>query len=153
VSTTGIEQIVAAFREEAAERLAELETALLALEHEPGDAEQIAAVFRALHTIKGSAGICGFDDLADLAHELETVFDKVRGGQLEASSELIGLTLRGGDLIKAMLADTEGWARDEREELVAALRRQLSAPRTYRIRFRPERDLLLDGTNPLLLLE
>jgi two-component system chemotaxis sensor kinase CheA len=150
---SGIEELVATFREEAAERLADLEAGLLALEHKPNDAEQVAAIFRALHTLKGSGAICGFDDLADLAHELETVFDKVRSGQLEASSELIGLTRRGGDLIKAMLADAEGWSRDEREELVAALRRLLSGARTYHIRFRPERDLLLDGTNPLLLLD
>jgi two-component system chemotaxis sensor kinase CheA len=148
-----MEQAVETFREEAAERLVELEQALLALERAPGDGDLVGSVFRALHTIKGSAGMFGFDDLAGFTHELETIFDHVRGGRLGVSGDLIGLALRGVDLVKAMLADTETWDRDEQERLVTALRAQLASRRTYLIRFRPNRDLLLDGTNPLLLLE
>lgn len=59
------------FKEEALELLAELETSLLELEETPEDKEAIGRAFRALHTIKGSAGMYGFDPIADFTHEVE----------------------------------------------------------------------------------
>ena len=58
------------FREEASELLEELEQALLALEKEPDNREVVHQIFRALHTIKGSGAMFGFDLLAGFAHEL-----------------------------------------------------------------------------------
>jgi len=66
------------YREEAGELLADIENALLELEERPDDAEQIARAFRALHTIKGSGAMAGFDDIAAFSHELESLFDRVR---------------------------------------------------------------------------
>ena len=63
-----------AYKEEAYELLAELEVALLALEETPADEEPIGRVFRALHTIKGSGAMFGFDDIAAFTHEVETIF-------------------------------------------------------------------------------
>ncbi len=62
------------FRDEALELIQELEAALLELEESPDDSTQIDRVFRALHTLKGSGGLAGFDDVAGFCHEAETVF-------------------------------------------------------------------------------
>ena len=91
------------FREEASELLEELEQALLALEKEPDNREVVHQIFRALHTIKGSGAMFGFDLLAGFAHELENAYDQVRQGHLAVSKELIDLTLRSLDLIRQAL--------------------------------------------------
>ncbi len=85
------------FREEALEILAELEQALLELEERPADGECIGRVFRALHTLKGSGAMAGFEAVAAFAHELETTFELVRSGRLAVSRPLINLTLSARD--------------------------------------------------------
>jgi two-component system chemotaxis sensor kinase CheA len=92
-----------AFREEAYELLGDLETSLLALEEAPGDTELIQRIFRAMHTIKGSGSMFGFDDIAHFTHEIETIYDKVRDGKMPVSKELVNLTLRAKDQIRLML--------------------------------------------------
>ena len=168
-----LDQLAASYREEAAERIAELEVTLLELETRPRDADLVDRAFRAMHTIKGSGAMFGFDDVAAFTHELETVFDQVRAGKLAVSPELVGLALEAKDLIRALLDGAEA-APADRERLVAALRRQLPGgvepsptgaapaaaappeagglPRTYRVRFKPHPEIFLDGTNPLGLL-
>jgi two-component system chemotaxis sensor kinase CheA len=105
-----------AYREEASELLAELEASLLELEDTPGDRELIGRVFRALHTIKGSGAMFGFDDIARFTHEVETVFDAVREGRTPVTAELIGVTLAARDHIQALLRAAEG----EADDLVSA---------------------------------
>ncbi len=63
------------YREEAYELLEILESSLLELEDRKEDSELIGSIFRALHTIKGSGSMFGFDDIAAFTHEVETVFD------------------------------------------------------------------------------
>jgi two-component system chemotaxis sensor kinase CheA len=167
------EQFSSTFREEATERLAEMEEGLLELEERPDDAELIARIFRAMHTIKGSGAMFGFDDIASFTHEMETVFDRVRNGKIKASRELVGLALAGKDLIRAML--TGDFDPAVRERLITAFRSyngssdakpvkaapEVAAPppaedhseQTFRIRFRPHPDLFLNGTNPACLLD
>ena len=65
-----VEKFTAQFREEAAERLAELEATLLELEESPADLELIGRAFRAMHTIKGSGAMFGFEDIAAFTHQL-----------------------------------------------------------------------------------
>lgn len=91
------------FREEAVELLQELESSLLELEKKPADLKLVGRVFRAMHTIKGSGAMFGFDDIADFTHHVETVFDEVRDGVLPVSKELIDLTLASRDHIQALL--------------------------------------------------
>jgi two-component system chemotaxis sensor kinase CheA len=164
-----------AFREEAYELLAELESALLELEENPDDLEMVGRTFRAMHTIKGSGAMFGFTDIAEFTHDVETVFDKVRGGLMSVNRELIDSTLKSCDLIRAML---EGGASvDEAEKnrlrgIFSALSRsgsehgtasaspasaaqaagRSSSEKTYRIRFKPCREIYLTGTDPVLLL-
>ncbi|OGR01411.1 MAG: chemotaxis protein CheA [Deltaproteobacteria bacterium RIFOXYD12_FULL_50_9] len=92
------------FREEATELLAELEEALLELESRPEDLALVSRVFRAMHTIKGSGAMFGFDRIADFTHHVETVFDKVRNGVVPVTAGLINQTLASRDHIKKLLA-------------------------------------------------
>jgi two-component system chemotaxis sensor kinase CheA len=161
------------FRDEAGEILAELEAALLELELSPRDGEAVSRVFRALHTIKGSGALSGFDHVAAFTHEVETVFELVRDGRLPVNKELIDLTLGARDRIK-MLIESDGGIDDERtRQMVTAFRRYLPADEpstgeaaggnpdslspsekiTYRILFRPPADIFLRGINPLALLK
>src|SRR5512145_2856505 len=115
-----MEQAIATYREEALELLSELETSLLELEDTPDDSDLINRVFRAMHTIKGSGAMFGFDDIASFTHEVETVFDMVRRGELAVTGELIDLTLKARDRIKAML-DGEADSDSERENAAAII--------------------------------
>lgn len=99
-----------AYKEEAYELLNELEESLLELESDPGDKDVIGRVFRAMHTIKGSGAMFGFDEIAAFAHQVENVFDMVRNGLMTVTKDLINLTLEARDHIKEMLdlSDMEG---------------------------------------------
>ncbi|MBY6072011.1 chemotaxis protein CheA [Marinobacter salsuginis] len=91
------------FREEAGEHLENLEQALLCLDATPNDAEQINIAFRAMHTIKGSSGMVGFEHLSEFTHHLETLFERVRSGGLELTAEIINLVLECKDQIDDLL--------------------------------------------------
>lgn len=80
-----------------------MEEGLLRLEDAPDDAEAINSVFRAAHTIKGSAGLFGFDDIVAFTHEAESVLDKVRDGELALSEDMIGLFLACRDHLGKLL--------------------------------------------------
>ena len=105
-----IDQYKQAFQEEAREILLELESALLALDENRADSELVGRAFRALHTIKGSGSIFGFDDIAAFTHHIENAFDQVRNGRLGATPDLISITLAAVDQIKAMLDEAAGQA-------------------------------------------
>ncbi|ADU62829.1 MAG: chemotaxis protein CheA [Pseudodesulfovibrio sp.] len=96
------------FKEEAYDLLGELEGALLELEESPDDMALVNQIFRALHTIKGSGSMFGFDDIAAFTHEVESTFDMVRNNALGVTPELCGLALRSRDYIKLLLGATEG---------------------------------------------
>ncbi len=99
------DQFKQSFREEGREVLVDLESALLELNDNPADQELVGRVFRALHTLKGSGAMFGFEDMAAFTHNLETAFDEVRNGRLQISAELIDLTLAALDQIRAMLEE------------------------------------------------
>jgi len=112
------------FREEAGELLEELETSLLELEKDPSDLKIVSRVFRAMHTIKGSGAMFGFDDIAGFTHHVETALDKVRDGTVPVSKDLIDLTLASRDHIRTLLdAATGGGEADpaEGQRIIAAL--------------------------------
>ena len=98
-----LEQINEIFFEEASELLESLEGHLLSLEQNPDNPEIISAVFRVMHTIKGSSGMFGFDDISSFTHEVESTFDAVRNGSAPVTPQLISLTLKARDHIMDML--------------------------------------------------
>jgi two-component system chemotaxis sensor kinase CheA len=99
----GADQFVETFREEAYELLGSLEASLLELEAAPQDKELLSAVFRVMHTIKGSAAMFGLDRISAFAHEVESVLSALRDGKLPFSPSIIDYTLRSRDIILNML--------------------------------------------------
>ena len=91
------------FLEEARELLEDMERILLDVEASATTDEQLNALFRAMHTIKGSAGLFNLDEVVHFTHEAENVVDLLRSGQLTLSEDLSGLLLRCHDHVKAML--------------------------------------------------
>ncbi len=91
------------FKEEAYDLLGELEAALLELEESPDNQELIGRVFRAMHTIKGSGAMFGFDDVSRFTHEIETIYDQARSGKIAVTKELVKVTLSARDHIREML--------------------------------------------------
>jgi two-component system chemotaxis sensor kinase CheA len=120
-----IDQFRRGFQEEARELLVELEMVLLELNERREDGELVGRVFRALHTIKGSGSMFGFDELAAFAHKLENAFDEVRKGHLAVTPELVDLTLSALDQIREMVEEGEGETAEDggaRAEILAKLR-------------------------------
>lgn len=81
------------FAQESEELLQEMEDALLSMEESPDDEENLNSVFRAMHTIKGAAGIFGFDHIVTFTHPVETEMDRVRNGERAVDSNLIAILL------------------------------------------------------------
>lgn len=88
-----LDQALQTFIAESTELLGEMEAALLALESGSGDPELVNAVFRAAHTVKGSAGLFGLDHVVAFTHAVESVLDRLRDGRLAIGEDLISLLL------------------------------------------------------------
>lgn len=109
------------FFDEATEHLDGMESLLLSMDVNAPDTEQLNPIFRAAHSIKGGAAMFGFKDIAELTHEMETVFDRVRKGQMPLSKDLVDVFLISGDLLRAMVAVRKGDGDGVPEEDVTAL--------------------------------
>jgi two-component system, chemotaxis family, sensor kinase CheA len=122
-----LEPALQAFFAEADELLTRMEEALLGLESVPDDRELIDEIFRAAHTIKGTAGVFGFDDVVHFTHEVESLLDRVRDGQIAVSAAVIGPLLRSKDHIGALVravaekSELSGQDRAEGDELTGVL--------------------------------
>ncbi len=121
------------FREEAIENVRILSDGLLALERMPDQADadaraQIHAIFRAMHTIKGSARLLGFEHIGRLAHTMEHILDTVRNGQRMIDRSLADDLLRGGDtILELTAAAVENRAVSiDVEQLIATLEQNLA---------------------------
>lgn len=166
-----------AFREEAYELLAELETALLELEERPDDMEVVGQIFRAMHTIKGSGAMFGFNDISNFTHEVETVYDLVRNGCIDANKALVEISLQARDHIEELLnACCSGTPVDQEKSAELVAKFQQFTPETqtqteqktndtesipavenelctYRVSFTPQPHILQNGTKISSLLD
>ncbi|MFC5303356.1 chemotaxis protein CheW [Azospira restricta] len=106
--TIDMSQFYQVFFEETAEHLAEMESLLLGLDVAAPDAEQLNAIFRAAHSIKGSSGTFGFTDLAEVTHILENLLDRIRKHELALRDDMVDAFLAAGDTLQAMLAAHRG---------------------------------------------
>ncbi|MFZ1246573.1 MAG: chemotaxis protein CheW [Azonexus sp.] len=106
--TIDMSQFYQVFFEESAEHLAAMEGLLLDLDVENPDPEQLNAIFRAAHSIKGSAGTFGFTDLAETTHILENLLDRIRKQELELRADMVDAFLESGDLLRDMLEGHQG---------------------------------------------
>jgi len=97
------ESLLKDFIVEGLEYLGEIEVNVLNLEQTPDNLDYINAVFRPFHSIKGVAGFINLQDVSGLAHEIETLLDRVRNRELSVTSEVIDIVLDGSDALKAMI--------------------------------------------------
>ncbi|MDO8208615.1 MAG: chemotaxis protein CheA [Gallionella sp.] len=119
-----IDEILHTFIAESRELLQDMEDALLRIEQSPTDEELINAIFRAAHTIKGSAGLFGLDYIVSFTHVAESVLDRVRNGELHMAGELVAVLLSSCDhlaLLIEHLASGGGEPAAEIQEKSAAL--------------------------------
>lgn len=169
------------FIEEAQEIFAALENDLIALENNPTDDELINKIFREMHTLKGSGAMFGYSKLLSIAHELETVYDLIRNKILSVNPEIISISLKSLDFMKTLFDDhqinddTEGQKKiiesinallplsttensitenvtpqnKENKNDVEQIRNQ----KVIRIFFKPEKEILIKGINPFVLIK
>ena len=93
----------AIYRQEAGELLDSLEGSLLDLGQTPADRTLVDQAFRALHTIKGSGAMFGFDQVAAFTHDFETAFDLVRKGTVPVTQDLVSIALAAKDHIRSLI--------------------------------------------------
>ncbi len=123
----------AGFLDEAGDMLRQFEQALLVMETNPQDEENLNAAFRAAHTIKGTAGLFGFDAVVSFTHEAEALLECLRAGQITATEPVIALLLQSRDQIDLLLGEVASGEHDtevaERSRsLGAALRAAMGGP-------------------------
>ncbi|MGO8694521.1 MAG: chemotaxis protein CheA [Rectinemataceae bacterium] len=102
-----IDKFKASFREESRELLSLLEETLLELESDAGNSELINAAFRAIHTIKGSAAMFGYDAISRFTHDIENILDRCRSGDLSVTKDFIDMNLKARDHVLSLLEHEE----------------------------------------------
>ncbi|MDE2077118.1 MAG: chemotaxis protein CheW [Burkholderiales bacterium] len=107
-----LSQFYQVFFEEAGENLENMEQLLMKLDVEAADDEELNAIFRCAHSIKGGAATFGFSDVAELTHQMETLLDKLRRHELQPTAPMVDVLLSSGDSLKAMLARHAGGGGD-----------------------------------------
>jgi two-component system chemotaxis sensor kinase CheA len=163
------------FRQEASELFDVLEAALLDLGLRPDDKELVDQAFRALHTIKGSGAMFGFDAVAGFTHEFETAFDRVRKGEIKPDQDLISVALAAKDYIRALIEAPETTDSIIGDGILADLHRLVEPERAtadvlpivehaavvtaaevrtgWQLHLEFDGDILRNGSNPLDLLD
>jgi len=101
--TIDMSQFFQVFFDETEELLAEMEKLLLAIDVSAPDEEDLNAIFRAAHSIKGGAGTFGLTDLTDVTHVLESLLDKIRKGEMALLPEHVDAFLVAKDVLKMQL--------------------------------------------------
>ncbi|MBA4343824.1 MAG: chemotaxis protein CheA [Methylibium sp.] len=107
-----LSQFYQVFFEEAGENLDNMEQLLLNLNIESADDEELNAIFRCAHSIKGGAATFGFSDVAELTHQMETLLDKLRRHELAPNSDMVDVLLQSGDALRAQLGRHQGSGAD-----------------------------------------
>ncbi|MEO8111974.1 MAG: chemotaxis protein CheA [Ginsengibacter sp.] len=167
------------YKEEAIELIEGMEKSLLAMESNYNDPDLIEDVFRNMHTLKGNSSMFGFKLIADFTHHLESVYDLVRSGEIKISKHILNVsfsaldhlsslvnndsTLNGqgkkshGELSEKVISLTNGAIKDSSVNHLAPNLSGIklsdeSEVKTYRILFTPNETFLLNGSNPLTML-
>jgi len=126
-----LSQFYQVFFEEAGENLERMEQLLLAIDVDAADDEEMNAIFRCAHSIKGGAATFGFADVAELTHQMETLLDKMRRHELKPTRAMVDVLLQSGDALRSQLARHQGVGGDvlDTTELLANIRAFVSGER------------------------
>ncbi len=159
------------------ELLEVMEQKLLGLDGEKADKEELNTIFRCAHSIKGGAGVFGFDYITNFTHILETLLDVVREGKIAPSRYVVDVLLKAQDVVKQMInaaqagtSQPTGFGDDlakELQEMANSPSRKVSIPvkeamipetnnakrlkSSFDISFIPNHSMFLKGNEPLLL--
>lgn len=171
-----MEEFKQIFFTEAGELLAEMEERLLKLDEGSQDMDQLNAIFRCAHSIKGGAGAFGFDAIMRFTHKLEALLDAMRSGSIVPSRASIDVLLKAADIVTQMLGTAQQGSEPAAgfgNEVIAQLEAFTVADATpelpaaapsasqpepghgmvsYDITFQPTAHLLATGNEPLLIL-
>ncbi len=171
--TVDLTQFHGAFFEESFEALDAMEAALLKLDIGAPDPELINTIFRVAHSIKGGSATFGFSEIASFTHSLETLLDELRSGAMPVSEDVSEVLLKSVDVMRAMLRAVQAKqpidaqrVSDLQFDLEVIIARKNQAPPTaavpqppaasaaprWQVRFRPYRELLARGNDPLRML-
>lgn len=162
------------FIQEAEENLEILENLIITLEETPDDSDTINEAFRAIHSLKGGAGLAGFSSIKDFAHIVEDLFENIRNGSLSITGDLISVILNAMDSLKMMIANikegleadegvetagTENEIRTRLNDMAAEPDRQtepqkeeIGKKRLFFLQLEYGKDLFLTGIDPLMFL-
>jgi two-component system chemotaxis sensor kinase CheA len=170
-----MDELVKVFMEESEDEIRELESGLIRLEEECEDEDTINRVFRAAHTIKGSAGLVGFENVSNYTHTIENILDRIRKKDLTITKKLISTLLSSVDFLKRMIAagsEGEEIDKNEIEQSTQLLKRFSGVAKTaadsieaqvkakdkigekilsISMKFRP--DILATGQDPIMLIQ
>ena len=176
-----MEEMKDTYIQEANELLENLESSLLSLEDNPNDKSNIEQVFRVMHTLKGNSSMFGLSKIAEFVHDLETIYDKIRQGEMQLSKEILNTTLASFDHLNLIvdsglenIDNAENHVRliNEIHKFIDKPKNDLNhpvsiessnesshisdndteGPKTYYIHFEPNDTIFLDGSNPLYLV-
>lgn len=120
----GMNQYLEVFLDEGREHLQSINQNLLRLENNPNDMSIINEIFRSAHTLKGMSATMGFEDMANLTHQMENVLDGIRNGKLVFSSQLLDIIFGGIDHLENMIESIAegGDGKEDVEEVIAKLK-------------------------------
>jgi two-component system, chemotaxis family, sensor kinase CheA len=118
-----IDQYLGVFIEESKEHLQALNQNLLVLEKQPEDIGVVNEIFRSAHTLKGMSATMGYQDLANLTHQMENVLDAIRNHQIKINPDILDIVFEAVDSLEEMVLDIEsgGAGTKEVSELVSQL--------------------------------
>jgi len=112
------------FISETREHLRSMNELIVSLERDNGDRENIDSLFRSAHSVKGMAASMGYGTIAELAHKMEDLMDRVRKGTLSFDPVVADLLLEGADFLEAMILDVEEESAEVRD--IAGLMNRIS---------------------------
>jgi two-component system chemotaxis sensor kinase CheA len=166
------EQLQDTFLAEAQELIVDLERGLLLLETDLQNKEGIAAIFRSMHTLKGAAGMFGFNLVMDITHHLENIYQDIRDEKEVMNLPILRITFQTLDHLRILLQrdvnhtselmEVHESLQNDIKELVQATESSSSqhvvvekkkSENTYYVNFLPKSNILKNGTNPLYLVD
>lgn len=160
-------EYIESFLNEANELVDKVESILFELEDSPENKDIIEEIFRHMHSIKGAAGMYGYNKTGNLTHNIENIFDQVRSGEKKINAHIIDTTFKAIDILRCLLKSEEKECNDKLEELLKNIHSETSGQAKeeikatasesscylYYIFFFPKEDIYLRGINPANIIE
>ena len=175
-----MEQFKVKYKEEAKELIDGMEKSLLLMESNPDDAALIEEVFRNMHTLKGNSSMFGFKTIADFTHDLESIYNLVRSGEMKISKQILNVSFSALDHLSVLTNNAGLLSEKEKKEhkqlsekvikIINSVNNKVqnnkleiqdnkagsiqseNGLKDYHINFAPDKNFFLNGSNPLNLI-